>query len=98
MDVGGATSAVAEGEGFDRGLFAGRFRLGQVLKSGNGVDTYQAEDGETGADVVVKAIDARAVHAAARLRFEHETAVLRRLRGRGLVELYASGEHDGRLY
>lgn len=69
-----------------------------VLKRGHGVDTYRAEDRETGADVVVKSIEARSVHAAARLRFEHETAVLRRLRGRGLVELYASGEHDGRLY
>ncbi|MEZ0577353.1 EAL domain-containing protein [Nocardioides sp. MH1] len=98
MDAGGAVSSGAVSARSTRELFAGRFALGRVLKRGNGVDTYVAEDRETGAEVVVKAIDARAVHAAARLRFEHETAVLRRLSGRGLVELYASGEYDGRLF
>ncbi len=79
-------------------MFAGRFALGPVLKRGNGVDTFRAEDTQTGIDVVVKSIDGHVVHAAARLRFEHETAVLRQLSGSGLAELYASGEVDNRLY
>lgn len=79
-------------------MFAGRFLLGPVLKRGNGVDTYRARDTRSGLDVVVKSIDAQVVHAAARLRFEHETAVLRQLTGSGLAELHASGEVDNRLY
>ncbi|HWJ80803.1 MAG TPA: EAL domain-containing protein [Nocardioides sp.] len=69
-----------------------------MLKQGNGVGTFLAEDTTTGADVVVKVIDASVVHAAARLRFEHETAVLRRLSGSGLAELHASGAVDNHLY
>ena len=82
----------------DRDLFAGRYALGRVLKRGNGVDTIVAEDTRTGTEVVLKSIDAQVVHAAARLRFEHETRVLRQLSGSGLAELHDSGEADNRLY
>ena len=81
-----------------RDLFAGRYRLGRMLKRGNGVDTLVAEDVRTGEEVVLKSIDAQVVHAAARLRFEHETRVLRELSGSGLAELHDSGEADNRLY
>ncbi|WP_183101174.1 serine/threonine-protein kinase, partial [Nocardioides pelophilus] len=69
-----------------------------MFKRGHGVDTYLATDTRTGAEVVLKAIDSQVVHAAARLRFEHETRVLRQLTGTGLAELYDSGEADNRLY
>jgi len=98
MGVGGATSGRTRREPGAVDLFAGRYRLGRALKQGNGVDTYLAEDTRTGALVVVKSIDAHVVHAAARLRFEHETRVLRQLSGTGLADLYDSGETDNRLY
>ncbi len=98
MDVVGGTSSGTQAGAVDQDLFAGRYRPGRMLKRGNGVDTLVAEDTRTGAEVVVKSIDASAVHAAARLRFEHETRVLRKLSGDGLAELYDYGEVDDRLY
>ena len=80
------------------GLFDGRYALGTALKRGNGVVTYLAEDVRTGAHVVLKSIDARGVHGATRLRFEHETRVLRTLTGTGLTGLYDSGEVADQLY
>ncbi len=76
-------------------LFAGRYRLGSCLKSGHGVDTYEAVDDATQTPVVVKAIVPHLIHDAARLRFEHETQVLRKLSGTGLASLYDAGvAHD----
>ncbi len=98
MDVVGGTSSESLAELVATGLFAGRYALGRMLKRGHGIDTYLATDTRTGAQVVLKSIDADAVHAAARLRFEHETRVLRQLSFSGLVELYDSGEVDDRLY
>jgi diguanylate cyclase (GGDEF)-like protein/PAS domain S-box-containing protein len=79
-------------------LFAGRYRLVADLKRGNGVDTYLSVDDSTSAQVVVKCIDHEVVHAAARLRFEHETHVLQQLAGTGLTNLYDAGTADDRLY
>ena len=78
--------------------FAGRYFLGSPLKRGNGVETYAAFDAATGVDVVVKTIDPSAIHATARLRFEHETHVLRQLSGTGLTGLHDAGSSDGLLY
>jgi tetratricopeptide (TPR) repeat protein len=78
--------------------FAGRYALGQILKRGNGVDTYLAEDLVTGAKVVLKRIDPGAIHAAARLRFEHETHVLRTLAGAGLTGLHDAGTWENQLF
>ena len=78
--------------------FAGRYALGQILKRGNGVDTYLADDVVTGAQVVLKRIDPKAIHAAARLRFEHETHVLRTLAGAGLTGLHDAGTWEDQLY
>jgi diguanylate cyclase (GGDEF)-like protein/PAS domain S-box-containing protein len=80
------------------GRFAGRYSLGQVLKRGNGVDTFLAVDTLTATDVVVKTIDPHAIHAAARLRFEHETHVLRQLGGAGLTGLHDAGAWHDQLY
>ncbi|HVA60429.1 MAG TPA: EAL domain-containing protein [Mycobacteriales bacterium] len=78
--------------------FAGRYGLGPILKSGSGVDTVLAVDTHTGRQVVLKSIDPSFVHAAARLRFEHETRVLRELTGVGLTGLLDSGYAEGRLF
>ncbi len=99
MDAGGSpSSSGARGRSDSDGLFAGRYALSRALKRSNGVETWSAQDRRTGADVVVKSIDAGIVHAAARLRFEHESGVLRQLSGRGVAELYDSGQVDDRLY
>ncbi|MEO6605456.1 MAG: protein kinase [Aeromicrobium sp.] len=79
-------------------LFAARYRLGRCLKSGHGVDTYMAIDDTTGAQVVLKSIVPHLIHDAARLRFEHETQVLRQLSGTGLVSLYDAGVTDDHWY
>ena len=48
--------------------------------------------------MVLKSIDPEVVHGATRLRFEHETRVLRELTGTGLTGLYDSGEVAEQLY
>jgi diguanylate cyclase (GGDEF)-like protein/PAS domain S-box-containing protein len=72
-------------------LFAGRYRLGRCLKSGHGVETYLAVDDTSSAQVVLKSIVPHLIHDAARLRFEHETQVLKKLSGAGLTSLYDAG-------
>ena len=91
-------SGAAQGEWAPDELFAGRYRFVAELKRGNGVDTYLSVDVSTSTQVVVKSIDNEVVHAAARLRFEHETRVLRQLTGTGLTGLYDAGTTGDRLY
>ncbi len=79
-------------------MFVGRYELRRTLKSSNAVTTFLARDFETDQDVVVKSIDPGLVHAAARLRFEHETQVLRQLTGAGLSGLYDGGVAGDRLF
>ncbi|MDT4938670.1 MAG: hypothetical protein QOG80_2341, partial [Pseudonocardiales bacterium] len=79
-------------------VFAGRYALGRVLKTGNGVETRAAVDVDNGAAVVLKVIDPAFVHPAARMRFLHETRVLRELTGLGISALYDAGTADDRLY
>lgn len=88
-----------QGEGDARvRLLAGRYEIRETLKTSNGVDTFRAVDRLDGTDVVVKSIDPQVIHAAARLRFEHETHVLRRLTGSGLTGLHDSGLADDKLF
>ena len=75
-----------------------RYVVRRTLKAGNGVVTLLATDTVSGVDVVVKSIDPAFVPDAARLRFEHETAVLQRLTGTGLVGLHDAGATAERLY
>ena len=79
-------------------VFGGRYRIERTLKSGNGVDTCLARDLDTEAAVVLKSIDPAVVPTAARLRFQHETLVLRELSGTGLPGLLDAGFADERLY
>ena len=92
------SGAATTGNGDPTELFAGRYQLLADLKRGNGVDTYLSVDASTSTQVVVKCIDNEGVHAAARLRFEHETRVLRQLTGTGLTGLYDAGSAADRLY
>jgi Protein kinase domain len=92
----GSDSSAPESPG--RALFAGRYDVQRLLKSGNGVETFFAVDVATGAEVVLKAIDPAFVDPAARMRFQHETQVLRELSGLGLCTLYDAGQSDERLY
>ena len=78
--------------------FAGRYELGQILKRSNGVETFLARDRVTGAQVVLKSIAPRLIHDAARLRFEHETHVLRQLVGTGLPGLLDAGIAEDRWF
>ena len=98
MDVlgDGAEPALSGADATSR--FAGRYALGRALKCSNGVDTFLAVDTFTGTDVVLKSIDPLLIHAAARLRFEHETHVLRQLTGPGLTGLHDAGLAEDRLY
>ena len=80
------------------GEVAERYAPVRILKTGNGVETLLALDTLTGTQVVVKWIDPAFVPAAARLRFEHETQVLRHLSGTGLVGLLDAGHSQDRLY
>jgi PAS domain S-box-containing protein len=57
-----------------------------------------ALDTTNGADVVLKVIDPTFVHPAARMRFQHETQVLRELTGLGVCTLYDAGQHDDKLF
>ena len=82
------------------GSIADRFRLGRLLKQGNGVSTYLAEDLLSGATVVVKTVSSDAVSTAVQLRLQHEALVLERLGAAtpGLRPLVASGHEGGLFY
>ncbi len=94
MDAGDRTAS----RSVPSAIVAGRYRLDHALKSSNGVDTYRGVDTLQGTDVVVKTIDQGFVHDAARLRFEHETQVLRELTGPGLTGLHDAGVADDHLF
>ncbi|HJQ43005.1 MAG TPA: AAA family ATPase, partial [Jatrophihabitantaceae bacterium] len=78
--------------------FAKRYEIEHPLKSGNGVETVAATDTFTGMRVALKIIDPAFVHPAARMRFQHETKVLRELSGLGTAGLHDAGAADDRLY
>ena len=82
----------------DAVVLGSRYEIVRPLRVGNGVNTYLAMDTETGGSVVVKAIDQAVVHAGVRIRFEHETQVLRRLAGLGLGRLVDAGRAGDRLF
>jgi tetratricopeptide (TPR) repeat protein len=76
-------------------LLAGRFEPVRELKSGGGVATLVAHDHERGEPVVVKMVELAAVRSGARMRLEHESAVLRRLdspRLASVLDVVADGE------
>ena len=72
-----------------------RYRCTDLLKGGDGVETYLGEDLTTGAAVVVKLVESGRVPLAVRLRLEHEAAVLAHLEHgdfRPLLDFASDGE------
>ena len=82
LPAGARVLDVAAGNGNATLAFARRWC---AVTATDYVETLLARDLQTGLDVVVKSIDPAFVPEAARLRFEHETTVLRHLSGTGLV-------------
>ncbi|HEY2167030.1 MAG TPA: ATP-binding protein [Jatrophihabitantaceae bacterium] len=79
-------------------LFADRYRLRATAKSGNGIETVFAHDSVNDVDVVLKIIHPALVPPAVRIRFQHETQVLRELSGPGICMLYDAGQSGDLLY
>jgi len=75
-------------------LLADRYELGDVLGTGAAATVYRARDGVLGRDVAIKVMKSTT----ADKRFDREARVLAQLRHPGAVDIYATGEHDGRRY
>jgi signal transduction histidine kinase/tetratricopeptide (TPR) repeat protein len=80
----------------DPGILLGRYRVQRVLKDGQAVRTVLADDLTGGGQVVVKAAEVSQLLPGARLRVEHEAAVLRRLNSPRVAPLVDFGR-DGDL-
>ncbi|HVU73255.1 MAG TPA: EAL domain-containing protein [Mycobacteriales bacterium] len=78
--------------------FPARFTAHRLLKTGLGVETHLGTDNETGQAVVIKTVEVERVHVSTRLRFEHETAVLRALAISGLRPVLDAGVDGDKLY
>jgi signal transduction histidine kinase/tetratricopeptide (TPR) repeat protein len=76
-------------------LLLGRYRVVRVLKDGDAVRTLLANDTKRRVQVVVKAADGPRLLPAARLRFEHEAVVLRRLNSARVAPLIDFGRDRG---
>jgi signal transduction histidine kinase/tetratricopeptide (TPR) repeat protein len=79
-------------------LLAGQFRDLAVVKSAHGVQTLVGMDRATDRHVVVKVARAGDLSQGARLRLEHEAAVLESLDAPGLVPLVRHGTEHGLVY
>src|SRR5690348_4885124 len=79
-------------------LFADRYQLRATAKTGNGIDTVFAWDVTDGTEVVLKIIDPALVRPAVRMRFQHETEVLRNLSGLGICSLHDAGASGDVLF
>src|SRR4051812_21587349 len=77
-------------------VLLGRYVVVRALKDGGAVRTVLAEDRETGASVVVKTAAVSQLLPAARLRLEHEAAVLRHLQSAWVAPLL-DFDRDGDL-
>jgi len=75
----------------------GRFELGRLVKSANGVRTYEGTDLSEGSPVIVKEIDISTVTTTVRMRLEHEAQVLEQLHSASFSPLLASGL-EGNVY
>lgn len=88
----------AEAEALLERIVGGRFRLQQLLKSGNGVATFLALDELQSEPVIIKAARSDSLPLATQLRLEHEAGVLARLQGPFLVPLLHLGREDNLVY
>lgn len=74
------------------------YRLVRVLKGSEGIKTLLAVNLDTGKDVVIKMTAATLLSAEARIRLEHEAAVLRRLESPWLAPVLDVGYEADHLY
>ena len=79
-------------------MVAGRYRVQQTLKNGDGAETLLAADLTAGATVVIKTARTESFSATARMRFEHEADVLMRLNDAAFTPLLDHGCEDDHLY
>src|SRR5436190_14153235 len=79
-------------------LFAGRYRVTHSLHSDCGRETMLALDDQTRENVVIKAISSSTLTAGARLRLEHEQAVLEKIGNGSLASLRELGRSDDCWY
>ncbi len=77
-------------------LFAGRYRLGDLIGRGGMSDVYRAEDSATGDPVAVKVVRSGDPELARRLA--QEVKVMQRMAHPGLIRLLDTGLADGQAY
>ncbi|MBI3468717.1 MAG: AAA family ATPase, partial [Planctomycetes bacterium] len=79
-------------------IFGGRFQATRLLKNGQGVVTLLGTDLTQGGPVVIKAAAARSLSTGARMRLEHEAAVLRQVQSPYVAPLLELGHEGDLLY
>jgi serine/threonine protein kinase len=77
-------------------LFAGRYRLGELIGRGGMSDVYRAEDRASGNPVAVKVVRSGDPELARRLA--QEVKVMQRMGHPGLIQLLDTGVADGQAY
>src|SRR5262249_3368352 len=75
-----------------------RFRILDVLKERQGIETLRAQDLVGGGQAVVKALSASRMSARALERLEHEAHVLRNLKSPYVTPLLEFGRENGTVY
>jgi tetratricopeptide (TPR) repeat protein len=79
-------------------VFGGRFQADRLLKEGQGIATLLGIDRATGLPIILKVAGAASVTTTARMRLEHEAAVLRTTRSPFLTPLLDVGQEKDTLY
>jgi signal transduction histidine kinase len=79
-------------------VFGERFRAVRLLKHGQGIETWLAEDLAEAGPVVLKTLAAATVPRSVQHRLEHEANVLRDLDSKFLTALLHVGHQEGLLY
>lgn len=84
--------------GASAGVLSERYKMVRLISQGQGIETHLAVDEATGQPVVIKTTDTAALSSEARIRLEHEGAVLRRLTHPRLATIVETGYVDDTLY
>ena len=79
-------------------LLGGRFHVLQLLKRGNGGETFLCRDTVDGGRVIIKSASGEHLSTGAQMRLEHEAAVLRQVRGPWLAPLLDLHREKDLLY
>jgi len=77
----------------------GRYRLLEVLRTGNTGTVYRAHDTMMSREVAIKVLSPElAAEPGYQERFRHEVSIASRLNDPNIIPIYEAGEVDGRLY